>query len=734
GKVIATHGAFPDLSKIFTGPEQRVNELHGALTSWASVYIEGAQVGRVAVVASTARLQAGAKLERNILRGAIGSGLLAVLLALAFVTFYIDPVLKLTTSAFERLERTTAAALESARLKSEFLANMSHEIRTPMNGVLGMIELLHGTDLSSKQRRYAQTLQLSANGLMTVLNDILDFSKMEAGKLELRREPTSVLEVLEEVAELFAARAHLKSLELACHAERTLPAHIVADRDRLKQVLSNLTGNAVKFTDTGQVVLKARAAGTEAAPQICFEVSDTGVGIAPDAQARLFEAFSQVDGSLTRKHGGTGLGLAICKQLVELMGGRIEVRSEAGKGSTFAVTLPLVAATAEQATPLARPPRQVRTLIVDDNPTNRFVLEEMLSSWGFSHVSADCAETALAALARASADNDPIGLLITDMNMPEVDGMALARRVRESHTAPSVILLTSQNEDTLPLSERRVVDAFMQKPVRSADLAGSITRVLSSRAPRVSSLRPDPRSDPTVPRALQHVLLVEDNPINQEVMTEMLRELGYAADIAKNGQEALDLLEQRPYPLVLMDCQMPVLDGYQAAAEIRRREPAGQRLPIIAVTAHVLEGEREKVRAAGMDDYLSKPVSQKALAEVLERWWSDEPASPGTPNEAPPAPEASPALDPKVTRSEGVVRVFLRTVPKDIAAVEKAILEDDADELKRVAHRLKGGCLAVGVPQLASIAAQLEPNPANRAELCADLGREFERVKERLTA
>ncbi|MFZ5891034.1 MAG: response regulator [Myxococcota bacterium] len=738
GKLIATHGTPPQpVERLFRAPARALAKSENAYVSWAEARIEGASIGRVAVVASTARLRAGSKLEHDILLGASIGGVIAVLISLGFVNFYIDPVLRITESAFKRLEKTTAAALEAARLKSEFLANMSHEIRTPMNGVLGMIELLHGTELNPKQRRYAETLQVSANGLMTVLNDILDFSKMEAGKLELRPEPTCVRDVIEEVAELFAARAHMKRLELACHADRALPLYIRADRDRLKQVLSNLVGNAIKFTDKGQVVLKAKLEASSVTPRVRFEVSDTGIGISPEAQSRLFAAFSQVDGSLTRKHGGTGLGLAICKQLVDLMGGEVQLESTPGAGSTFSVVLPLVEAEGSISVPLA-PVSHVRTLIVDDNPTNRFVLEEMLTGWGFSHVSADSAESALAAIAKAREENDTFGLMITDMNMPEVDGLSLSRRAQTAGPRIPVILLTSQNEDTLPADSRKFVDAFMQKPVRAAELASSITRVLNSRPP-LNSSKKTPVQARLELREQRHILVVEDNPINQEVMLEILRELGYTADIAQNGQESLSALEKREYPLVLMDCQMPVLDGYQAAAEIRRREAGSRRLPIIAVTAHALAEERAKVLAAGMDDYISKPVSQKVLAETLERWWPGESSTTQAVSGTQPETRAEPheaekisALDPSVHRSQTVVRIFLRTVPGDIDAVEKAIQANDPAELKKAAHRLKGGCLAAGVPRMASVAAQLEQNPPNRAELCAELGREFQRVQQRL--
>jgi two-component system sensor histidine kinase/response regulator len=743
GHVLHTYGTSPGgAASLFAGPAQRVSERAGWYGAWDEVVIEGAVVGRVGVAISTARLDAGSRLERNILFGAGIAALFGLVAALAFVKLYITPILAVTVAAFERLEKTTAAALEAARMKSEFLANMSHEIRTPMNGVLGMIELLHGTQLNEKQKRYAKTLHASANGLMTVLNDILDFSKIEAGKIELHPVPTKTRELLEEVGELFAARAHLKRVELVCHTDRTLPTYMLVDRDRVKQVLSNLAGNAVKFTERGQVALRALRETRDGKPALRFEVSDTGIGIPEEAKGRLFGAFSQVDGSLTRKYGGTGLGLAISKQLVHLLGGEIGVDSVPGKGSTFWFWIPLVEAAVDAAEELT-PHAKVRTLIVDDNETNRFVLEELLTSWNIEHASAPDAKSALELLAVAAREDRPFGLMVTDMNMPDVDGLTLARRVLEAEHGrkPVIVLLTSQNEDSLPEEAALFVDGFMQKPVRADDLAQCIGRLLSSEAPKhQSSKRKLNVSSVRGPADDRRVLVVEDNPINQEVMTEILRELGYDADIADNGQRALELLEQRAYPLILMDCQMPVLDGYQTTAEIRQREGGERRVPIIACTAHALAEERAKVLAAGMDDYVSKPVSQQALADALERWWPEDTARPA-PNAAAKVAKAvrpgvapGSALDPSVQRSERVTRLFLKNAPRDIEAIEAAISTGDPELVRQAAHRLKGGCLAIGVPRMASVCVQLEGNPANRAELLGELEHEFQRAKARLEA
>jgi signal transduction histidine kinase/CheY-like chemotaxis protein/HPt (histidine-containing phosphotransfer) domain-containing protein len=734
GKILSIYGSPPGApAELFRGPPRVLTRGTGWCGVWNEVFIEATLVGKVAIAVSTARLEAGSKLKNNILMSASVGALIAFLLALVFVNFYVSPILRVTQVAFERLRKTTVAALEAARIKSEFLANMSHEIRTPMNGVLGMIELLQGTQLNEKQLRYAQTLNASANGLMTVLNDILDFSKIEAGKLELHPAACGVRDILEEVSELFAARAHLKRIELTCHADRAVPHTIQVDRERLKQILANLTGNALKFTESGEVTLRAVPESGDEGARVRFEVADTGIGISSEAQAQLFAAFSQVDGSLTRKYGGTGLGLAICKQLVTLMGGEIRVDSVPGKGSTFSFWIPLVETVVDEVDE-ARPATKVRALIVDDNTTNRFVLEELLTSWGIAHQSAANAMAAISLIEQGRRDEQPFGLLITDMYMPDMDGLGLARRVLEdgSGPKPAILLLTSQGENSLPDETELFVDGLMQKPVRAHDLATSIGRVLNCGPPtKINKRQPNPPSmRPLLEERL--VLVVEDNPINQEVMGEMLRELGYRSDVAENGERALEMLERRAYPLVLMDCQMPVLDGYQTTIKIRQREAPEQRVPIIAVTAHALAKERDKVLGVGMNDYISKPVSQKALSEVLNRWWPKHLVSAMPPPKAPKVSVEVPltsALDPNVKRSERVIRLFLAEAPRDIDGLRTAIAAGDGKVIKATAHRLKGGCLAIGIPRMANVCVQLEASPPNGAELLDDLGVEFDRVK-----
>jgi signal transduction histidine kinase/CheY-like chemotaxis protein/HPt (histidine-containing phosphotransfer) domain-containing protein len=756
GKVLAQHGKVPgDLQLAFRSPPHLVDQRANYFVSWSDATIEGSSVGHIVVFVSTARIEAGAQLQNDILWTAgIGCGL-GLLASFLFVGFYIGPLIRVTETAFTRLEKTTRAALEAVRLKSEFLANMSHEIRTPMNGVLGMLELLRGTPLDSKQRRYTDTLSASANGLMTVLNDILDFSKIEAGKVQLRAAPCSTRSLLEEVAELFAARAETKGLELLCHVHPDVPPRIEVDGDRLRQVITNLVGNAIKFTDSGEVVVRASATRLDGdACLLELLVIDTGIGIDESEQALLFEAFSQVDGSSTRRFGGTGLGLAISKKLVNLMGGELGVSSEPGKGSRFFVRIPVRVLSAE---PTRIPERNhdTRALIVDDNATNRLLLEELLCSWGMRTASANGGPAALRLLAEAS-DSDPFGLVITDMHMPEMDGLKLARAIRDKHATLPLLMLTSLSDTGGELADRGLFSGVLSKPVRSADLESNIARALgdSSRAAFFSSA-PEFNAAMVATHGPRRLLIAEDNPINQEVIVEILDGLGYAADVVGNGRLAVEAWQRGGYPLILMDCQMPELDGYQASREIRAHEAGGARVAIIAVTAHAFVGERDRALEAGMDDYVTKPISPKLLKEALERWWPREslipslrprpnpslnpgPGSTSTSSSIPAAAIDADdgALDPSVSRSQGVVRVFLRHVPDQLVAIASAIESGDPEALRSAAHKLKGSCLSVGVPRMAALCATLEALPAsagNAAELRGQLDQEFSRVRAQLS-
>ncbi len=743
-RALAGHYQFGYELAIFDGVQQVYGRNHPGLDgdAWTTEVNLGVRDAplRLRLWPTPARL---AQLEGRIPSLMLVSGLL-LSAVLTSMTFFAETsrrrerqlhqaALELRASE-QRYRSARDAALESDRLKSQFVANVSHELRTPMNGILGLTELLLETDLTPEQQDHAVTVRECGETLLVLLNDILDLSKVAAGKLEIQSIAFEPRRLSQQTADLFEERARRKGVDLVCLVHHDVPDTVVGDPGRVRQVLTNLLGNAVKFTDAGEITVRVSAEGTtEAGVLLRIEVRDTGIGISPEASAQIFQPFVQADGSITRRYGGTGLGLVISKQLVRLMGGEMGVESRVGHGSTFWFTVLTAPGAAQPSRSCAHAGLSgLRHLVLDDSASGRRRLRELLENWRMRVTETSTSEAALELLKAAADRGEPFDAVLAQFRQPGCSVLEFAEATHAAGVGPRtrLILISGRGQ---PGDAQRARDlgasAYLTHPITQSDLFDCLATVFGTvAAPDVAppetiplvtrytiAKREDPMKEP--------LLVVEDNLVNQKVMVGLLRKLGYRADVANNGAEALDALQRTPYRVVLMDSQMPEMDGFATTSEIRRREAGSRRTVIVCVTAHAMKGERDRCVAAGMDDYISKPVSLERLSEVLERWLpAKAEASPAASGDSSGVASEGqePSIEPEVLARlreleadapglvADVLSTFLRETPHRIKRVQAAFDNADAPGLESAAHGLKGSADAVGAQRLSRLCEEIE--------------------------